>query len=634
MDFPASTQSIAKIAVEGSNFYGMIEKNDADLAVIAPTFSRILPMAPATTPQTDKKYTLLDRIGTGGMAEVYRGRLSGAEGFAKLVVIKKLLPHFADDPQVVAHFIAEAKLAALLQHENIVQVYDFGEEGGSYFIAMECLFGKDLHTILRRARELHDPLGVEHTLMIVAKVCEAMEYAHTLRDFHQQPLHIIHRDLSPHNIFVTYEGRVKIIDFGIARTDLFDHQTQIGVAKGKLAYMAPEQLEATAIDHRADIFAIGILLYEMLSGQRLYSGDTATMLRRCLQGEHQSLRQVCPGLNPALYDIVDKALAREVGCRYQSCAQLQADIEECLFAVNRRPSPHLLEQLLQRLFAEEMAAEKRERRQVLPGFAAVGDRTGSHHPPGPEPSATPMDEPTTVATLSGIKPPPGAPEKTPAPLPAVPVRRRYRLALAVTALLTLCLIASAIAFQELSKDWDVEPLTPAATVPMPTTPDPGSSPPESTADGGNFLQGSGHTLKGMFQAPKDGRYSLLQDSFEKKRQRLITDLEAQAEEAVRQQHLTAPAEDNAVWYYRKVLALDPDHQGARLGLVRLAETYANRAEEAFASFRIREARGYVREGLAVLPDYPQLLELHRDLTASKPRIALKGLEKRLAMAEH
>lgn len=584
-------------------------------------------MASTSSQQASGKYTLLDRIGTGGMAEVYRGRLSGAEGFAKLVVIKKLLPHFADDPQVVAHFIAEAKLAALLQHENIVQVYDFGEESGSYFIAMEYLFGKDLHTILRRARELRDPLGVEHTLMILAKVCEAMEYAHTLRDFHQQPLHIIHRDLSPHNIFVTYEGRVKIIDFGIARTDLFDHQTQIGVAKGKIAYMAPEQLEATTIDHRVDIFAIGILLYEMLSGQRLYCGDTATMLRQCLQGEHQSLRQVCPGLNPALYDIVDKALAREVGCRYQSCAHLQADLEECLFAINRRPSPQLLEKLLQRLFAEELASEKRERHHALPGFAAVGERTGSHR--HPERQA----EEATIAVSPPTPPPnPTVPTQAPPPPASLP-RRRRRLALTAAALFTLALtIASFIAFQELSKDWhEPLPATPPAAA-VSAAPAPDTAPSESTTEGGNFLQGSGHTLKGMFQAPKDGRYSLLQESFEKKRQRVIAGLEAQAEEAVRQERLTAPAEDNAVWYYRKVLAIDPDHQGARDGLARLAGRYAVRAEEAFARFRIGEARAYVREGLAIFPEHRQLLELQGDLSASKPLIAIKGLEKRLGAA--
>ncbi len=592
-------------------------------------------MTTMTSPEAGNKYTLLDRIGIGGMAEVYRGRLSGAEGFTKLVVIKKLLPHYASDPQVVAHFIAEAKLAALLQHENIVQIFDFGDDCGSYFIAMEYLFGKDLHSVLRRARELGDPLGVEHSLMIIAKVCEAMEYAHTLRDFHQQPLHIVHRDLSPHNIFVTYEGRVKVIDFGIARTDLFEHHTQIGVTKGKIAYMAPEQLAATAIDHRADIFAIGILLYEMLSGQRLYSGDTGTMLRKCLQGEHDNLRQICPGLHPTLYEIVDKALAKEVGYRYQSCAHLQVDIEECLFAINRRPSAQLLEILLQRLFDEEMALEKRERRQTLASCEAT-----DKHPSAPRLRSQPTREDPAERTVADVSAPTGAsavpnePPPVPPTLPPQPAshRRRHPLLLTIATLLGLGLVAGGIAFHDLSRDWDEEVIAPPPPLVMPTVPtETGLLLGGSTAEGGGGLrQGSGHTVKDMFQAPKDDRYSLLQESFEKKRQRLIAGLEEQAKEAVRQERLTSPHEDNANWYYQQILAIDAKHQGAREGLTRLAGIYATQAEEAFKQFHVQQARAYVREGLAIDPNHPQLLDLHRDLTASKPRIALKGLEKWLA----
>lgn len=615
--------------------YGMMADTFSGIAAIATSSSRLEPMTTMTSPEPGPKYTLLDRIGIGGMAEVYRGRLSGAEGFAKLVVIKKLLPHYAGDPQVVAHFIAEAKLAALLQHENIVQVYDFGDEGGSYFIAMEYLFGKDLHSVLRRAGELNDPLGVEHALMIIARVCEAMEYAHTLRDFQQQPLHIVHRDLSPHNIFVTYEGRVKIIDFGIARTDLFEHHTQVGVTKGKIAYMAPEQLAATAaIDHRADIFAIGILLYEMLSGQRLYSGDTGTMLRKCLQGEYDNLRQIRPGLHPSLYEIVDKALAKEVGCRYQSCAHLQTDIEECLFAINRRPGAQLLEKLLQRLFAEELALEKRDRRQALASFQAVDERSSTPRLRS-QPATTQAPEERTVAgaEAASVR---EAPLAVPPASPPQPSRRRRRhpLLLTIATLLGLGLVAGGFAFHELSRDWDDEMV---AAPPMPAMPaataETGVLPGGSTTEGGTGLsQGSGHTVKDMFQAPRDNRYSLLQETFEKKRQRLIADLEEQANEAIRQERLTSPKEDCAHWYYRKILVLEDKHQGAREGLERLAGIYAARAEEAFIKFHIKEARTHVLEGLTIDPNHPQLRDLLRDLSAGKLRIALKGVEKWLAAA--
>lgn len=304
--------------------------------------------------QLGNKYTLQSLIGVGGMAEVYKAKLSGAEGFEKCVVIKKLFPQFAKDPEIVRHFIAEAKLAALLQHEHIAQVYDFGELDGSYFIAMEYLAGRDLHSVIQRAREMNLHLDLPQALFITARVCEGMEYAHTRKDQHQQPLHLIHRDLSPHNVIITWEGRVKIIDFGIARADLFDNKTQVGMAKGKISYMSPEQLGAEQVDHRSDIFAIGILLYEMLSGRRMYTGDTATLIRKCMAVEYERLESVRPGLPPAIYAILDRALARDVACRYQRCAEMLAEIEEVLFSIERRPGAHLLETFMGGLFADQM----------------------------------------------------------------------------------------------------------------------------------------------------------------------------------------------------------------------------------------------------------------------------------------
>lgn len=253
------------------------------------------------------RYILLDLIGAGGMAEVYRCKFSGRRGFEKLVVLKKLLPQCAKDPDIVATFIDEAKLAALLQHENIAQIYDFGEIDGSYFIAMEYLLGQDLHSVMQRARERNGSMAPEYALSIAARICEGMEYAHTRNDLQHRPLNIIHRDLSPQNVFITYEGKVKIIDFGIAKAAMFDHRTRTGIVKGKIAYMSPEQLTGSEIDHRSDIFAIGILLYEMLSGRRMYSGDTATVIRKCMQVEYDTLDRVVAGLPPAAYEIVARA---------------------------------------------------------------------------------------------------------------------------------------------------------------------------------------------------------------------------------------------------------------------------------------------------------------------------------------
>jgi len=272
--------------------------------------------------QLGNTYVLLDLIGIGGMAEVYKAKLVGRQGFEKQIVIKKLLAQVAGDREVIDNFITEAKLAALLQHENIAYIYDFGELEGSFFIAMEYLFGKDLFTISRRSAETNTPLSPHQSLTIAAKICEGMDYAHNLKDFQQRPLKIIHRDLTPHNIFITYDGKVKIIDFGVAKAELSDNRTQIGMVKGKISYMSPEQLAEQEIDNRSDIFSIGILLYEMLSGQRMYQGDTAALIKKCINADFTPLQEIVTGLPEDLYSILGKALTKEKEKRYQSCAEM------------------------------------------------------------------------------------------------------------------------------------------------------------------------------------------------------------------------------------------------------------------------------------------------------------------------
>jgi serine/threonine protein kinase len=181
------------------------------------------------------KYLLLDKIAIGGMAELYRARITGTQGFEKLIVIKKLLPHLTDEAELVKAFIHEAKLAALLQHRNIVNIFDFGSMEGTYFIAMEHLFGKDLRLITERSQGKGPPLSTEHALYITAKTCEGLDYAHHLKDFQGNPLNIIHRDISPQNILVTYDGEVKIVDFGIAKAAGQNTKTREGVIKGKVS---------------------------------------------------------------------------------------------------------------------------------------------------------------------------------------------------------------------------------------------------------------------------------------------------------------------------------------------------------------------------------------------------------------
>jgi len=315
--------------------------------------------------QFGEKYILLDHIGAGGVAEVFRGKLTRDKGFEKLIVIKKLLAEHNSDREMINVFIREARLAALLQHDNIAATYDFGEIDGEYFLAMEYLFGKNLYSVMARARDNKDQFRVTEALLIGSKICEGMEYAHNLTDLQSKPLNIVHRDLTPHNIFVTYDGKVKILDFGVAKAELFDNKTREGVVKGKISYMSPERLSGEGVDSRSDIFSIGILLYEMISKKRMYQGDTAELIRKCLTAEYENLKSLLPELEPAIYKILDKALAVEIDKRYQTCSQMQGDIDDLLFQMQQRVDSRLLKNTIQTLFAREYETEQQKVAEVL-----------------------------------------------------------------------------------------------------------------------------------------------------------------------------------------------------------------------------------------------------------------------------
>ncbi len=218
------------------------------------------------------KYLILDKIATGGMAELFQAKITSVEGFEKLVAIKKILPNLTQDKNLVNMFIDEAKLAAMLTHQNIVQIYDLGSMEGAYFIAMEYIHGKDLRVISRKAQGKKLPLPLEYALYIACRISSGLDYSHNLRDFQGNPLKLIHRDISPQNILVTYEGEVKIVDFGIAKAAKKTSDTKEGLIKGKVAYMSPEQAAGKVIDHRSDIFSTGILLWEMVTGKRMFEG--------------------------------------------------------------------------------------------------------------------------------------------------------------------------------------------------------------------------------------------------------------------------------------------------------------------------------------------------------------------------
>ncbi|MBL0714792.1 MAG: serine/threonine protein kinase, partial [Desulfosarcina sp.] len=324
----------------------------------------------ASEPTKYGKYWLTDRIAVGGMAELYRGKISGEEGFEKAVAVKKILPHLAAEQDAINYFIDEARLAALLQHPNIAQIYDFGRLEDSYFIAMEYLFGKDLKSVLSAAEERSMPLSLENTLHIAACISSGLDYAHNMKDLQGHLLNIIHRDVSPQNIFITYDGQVKIIDFGIAKAASRITSTRSGVIKGKVAYMSPEQAEGLEVDHRADIFSVGILLYEMVTGHFMYEGDAMEILSRAREARFVRPERVVRDLPECLVVILDMALARDTQARYTSCGEMRSDLEDCIYHLTFRPSDQKLARYMKALFEGEYVSEEasmtRSLRRVMP----------------------------------------------------------------------------------------------------------------------------------------------------------------------------------------------------------------------------------------------------------------------------
>jgi serine/threonine-protein kinase len=219
-------------------------------------------------------YKLIERISVGGMAEVYKASEQGVEGFERIVAVKRILPHIAEDDEFITMFKDEAKIAGQLQHGNIAQIYNLGQQGDSFYIALEYVAGKDLRNIFTRCQQQGKPMPIAQACFIVMKVGEGLDYAHNKRDKHGRHLNIVHRDVSPPNVLVSYEGEVKLIDFGVAKAAGRVSRTQAGILKGKFGYMSPEQVRGMPLDRRSDVFSLGVVLYEVLIGQRLFQGET------------------------------------------------------------------------------------------------------------------------------------------------------------------------------------------------------------------------------------------------------------------------------------------------------------------------------------------------------------------------
>ncbi|MFY0562973.1 protein kinase domain-containing protein [Archangium lansingense] len=316
------------------------------------------------------KYELVSKLAAGGMAITYRARMKGAAGVTKPVVIKQILPHFADESDFVEMFISEARVAAGLTHGNIAQVFDFGEIDGQYFLAMEFVHGQTLSKLLRRAQRAGLPgLPMPLALYVATQMCDGLDYAHRHIGDDGRPMGLVHRDVSPDNVLISYEGQVKVIDFGIAKaTSVVESRTSPGTLKGKYPYFSTEQARGEQdLDARSDIFAVGVVLYEMLCGRRPYEGELAVVLPRIISGDYPPPSSYNPAITPELEAVMSTAMAMDRQERYPTAQAFSEALREQLYSAWPRFSPTMLSQLLGHLFAEELAAEGRKV-EVTPAF--------------------------------------------------------------------------------------------------------------------------------------------------------------------------------------------------------------------------------------------------------------------------
>jgi serine/threonine protein kinase len=302
-----------------------------------------------TSQRAESKHRILLELGQGGTANVFLAVVKGLTGFNKLVVLKALKPHLANDPDFRAMFLNEARIAARLNHPNVIQTNEVIEDRGLPIIVMEYLEGQPLSNVLTRAAGGGSSMAVH--LKILLDALAGLQYAHELVDFDGTPLGLVHRDMTPHNVFVTFEGQVKILDFGIAKLSTSHVETQTGVMKGKLRYMPPEQIAGDDVDRRADIFAVGVTLWEILTGEKMWKGlpDTVIM-NRVLNGEIPSPSSTGVAVPAQLERICLKALSPDREARYATAAELESELDEALTQLGLSLSNKQVAKIVSRMF--------------------------------------------------------------------------------------------------------------------------------------------------------------------------------------------------------------------------------------------------------------------------------------------
>src|SRR5467141_1388593 len=340
------------------------------------------------------KYFLMKKLAAGGMGEVFLAKQQGPAGFQKMLVVKKVLSHLTESKEFVEAFLGEARLAAQMNHRNIVQVFELGQESGAYFIAMEYVQGKSLRDLIDTTMRRKEKIPAELCRSLAEQICDGASYAHNLTDMAGRSLNLVHRDLNPQNVLISYGGDVKIIDFGIAKSELSTVKTEAGMIKGKFVYMSPEQSLAKKLDKRSDIFAIGISLYEMLTGINPFQKNNIVLTLEAVQRyEPPPPSEYDPSYAP--FDpIISKALAKDRDRRYSDAAEMQDDLRRVVLP---RP-PERLGQFMGRLFRAQLEEEQRLLLDTDGGRAAPG---GSARPSVSRTPARAAPTPVAKAEMDG-----------------------------------------------------------------------------------------------------------------------------------------------------------------------------------------------------------------------------------------
>ncbi|KYG66028.1 hypothetical protein AZI86_02880 [Bdellovibrio bacteriovorus] len=308
------------------------------------------------------KYILLERLAAGGMAEVYLSKSTGAVGVNKFVAIKRILPQYSDHQEFIEMFKEEAKIAVNLNHGNVVSIYDFGVERSQFYLVMEYVEGRNLRQILNELKKSNTQFTIEQIVYMIKEVAAGLDHAHRCIDGTTgKPLNIVHRDMSPQNVMVSFEGEVKIIDFGIAKAETQLEATKAGTLKGKYGYMSPEQADGQSIDTRTDIFSLGIVLWELLANDRLFTSNSeAAILRKIRECQIPSIRKINPSIPPELEQIVNKALAKDKSLRYQTASAFHRDLNRFLNTQYPEFSPHDFSVFMKNAFSSVFLDQRRK----------------------------------------------------------------------------------------------------------------------------------------------------------------------------------------------------------------------------------------------------------------------------------